>query len=305
MESGALTNPQVELGPDFPSLQPLLVLFSGRSGSTLLMQLLGTSPQIVFDRVYPFEARYLTCLLRRLRMNGQECEDRHDCNTVENIGAPRQAPGLCLHRHAECWNDQERWPKNLAVAWREFSRAAIAQAGVNGSTVGPPLYYAEKVPLWVPVLLKQAGILFRMIVLVRDPRDVFLSITAFDNKRGFPGFNRLAGDNDWTFAERFVKDYQELFKFFREEKANPSLTVVSYEHLVLKLAHESQRLSKSLHVELDPCVVDKQTSQFVHHMTSNCPRESVERWRREMPTELNEFFLKEVGDWLRYFGYES
>src|SRR5690242_2164504 len=35
-----------------------LLLISGRVGSTLLMQLLGTSPQIAFDRFYPFENRY-------------------------------------------------------------------------------------------------------------------------------------------------------------------------------------------------------------------------------------------------------
>ena len=302
---GALTNPQVELRRNVPSLKPLLVLFSGRSGSTPLMQLLGTSPQIVFDRVYPFEIRYLTYLLRKARMNGQEYEERDEWNTVENIGAPLQLLGPFPHQPDECWNDQKLWPRNLTAAWREFSRAAIAQARLNGSTVSPPLYYAEKVPLWVPVLLKKAGIRHRMIVLVRDPRDVFLSITAFDNKRGFAGFNRLACDDDWTFAERFVRDYQKLFKFFLEEEANPSLIVESYERLVLKLGDESQRLSKWLKVNLEPSVVEKQKSQFVHHMTSNSPPDSVERWRREMPTELNEFFLNEMGDWLRYFGYES
>ena len=35
-----------------------------------------------------------------------------------------------------------------------------------------------------------------LILLVRDPRDVFLSITAFDKKRGFSGFSRRADDDD-------------------------------------------------------------------------------------------------------------
>ena len=55
------------------SLNPLLILdLGGRSGSTLLMQLLGTSPQIAFDRVYPSEVRYLTYLLRWAKMLDQE-----------------------------------------------------------------------------------------------------------------------------------------------------------------------------------------------------------------------------------------
>ena len=40
-------------------------------------------------------------------------------------------------------------------------------------------------------------------------------------------------------------------------------------------------------------------------MTSNTVRESVERWRRELPTELNHFFLKKLRRDLQHFGYET
>lgn len=290
---------------NFLSLEPLLILFSGRNGSTLLMQLLGTSQQIVFDRIYPFEVGYLTYLLRWAQMLEQEYEEQEKWNAVENMFASLQVLGPFPYPRAKFWNGQELWPRSFAVAWTEFSHVAIARAGVNEISVSPPLYYAEKVPLWVPVLLKKAGMLNRMIALVRDPRDVFLSITAFDNKRGFTGFNRRVDDDDWTFAKRFVKDYQVLFKFLLEEEANTSLIVVTYERLVLNLAEESQRLGNWLRVKLDPSLVENRTSQFVRHVTSKSPQESVERWRRELSEELNQFFVSEMGDWLRYFGYET
>ena len=50
-------------------ITPLLVDALGRSGSTLLMDLLGTSPKIAFDRSYPFEQfwyRYLLATSRTL-----------------------------------------------------------------------------------------------------------------------------------------------------------------------------------------------------------------------------------------------
>lgn len=44
-------------------LLPLLAAGSGRSGTTLMMQLLGTSSRIVSDDVYAFECSYLAYLL--------------------------------------------------------------------------------------------------------------------------------------------------------------------------------------------------------------------------------------------------
>src|SRR5207248_591243 len=46
-------------------LQPLLVdPLTGRTGSTMMMAILSTSPGIAFDRVYPYESRYVTYLCR-------------------------------------------------------------------------------------------------------------------------------------------------------------------------------------------------------------------------------------------------
>src|SRR2546427_4281001 len=199
------------------SLEPLLIFSRGRTGTTLLMQLLGTSPQIIFDRVYPFEVRYLTYLLRWAQMLGQELEDDGPWNATVNAGAPLQLLGPLPHPKAKFWDGQELWPRCFVAAWREFSELVIARADVNGSTESSSLYYAEKVPPWALDLLKKAGMFYRVIMLVRDPRDVFLSIAAFDKKRGFPGFDRRADDDDWTFAKRFIQEYQCRFKILLEE----------------------------------------------------------------------------------------
>ena len=269
------------------------------------MQLLGTSPQIVFDRVYPFEVRYLTYLLRWAQMLGQEPEQGRQMNlATEFAGPPNEWLGPFPHENTGLWNGQELWPACFAAAWKEFSRTAIARTRANTGTDHVPLYYAEKIPFWVPALLRQA-IPCNIILLVRDPRDVFLSITAFDKKRGFRGFARLEDDDDRTFAQRFVYLCQQAFKIIRAEEADPYNILVKYERLVLDSANESRRLSEYLGVRLDIGVVEEQVSQLAHHMTSNSARVSVERWRRELPTELNEFFLEGLGSDLRHFGYET
>lgn len=287
------------------SLKPLLVLaVGGRSGTTLLMQLLGTSPQIAFDRVYPFEVRYLTYLLRWATMLGQESQKEGHWNPIANVAPPGQWLGPFPYESAQLWNGEELWPRCFVAAWREFSRVAAAQTRANSRTEVMPLYYAEKTPRWVPALLRRV-MSCKLLLMVRDPRDMFLSVIAFDKKRGYPGFSRRADDDDWKFAKRFVKLYQQRFKIVLEEEADPHNILINYERLVLDFENESQRLSQRLGVNFDTSVVEKSVSEFAHHMTSKSARESVERWRRELPAELNEFFLNNLGKELKHFGYKT
>jgi hypothetical protein len=177
----------------------------------------------------------------------------------------------------------------------------------NGADEGelPILYYAEKALPWVSSLLLLHAIPYKSILLVRDPRDIFLSITAFDRKRGFPGFDRRATDDDWSFAKRFVDDCRVPFQIIRKEEANSENILLKYEVLALDLVNESRRLSQHLGVTFDVGIVEKQRSEFLHHMTSDTPRGSVERWRRELPPQFNEFFVSKLHEELRHFGYET
>ena len=69
------------------------------------------------------------------------------------------------------------------------------------------------------------------------------------------------------------------------------------------MANELQRLSQRLGVKFDVGVIDRQRLEF--HTTSNTARESVERWRRELPAEFNEFFVSNFYEELTHFGYET
>ena len=56
-------------------LVPVLVDGTGRDGTTLAMQLLGTAAEIAFDRTYPYEQRYFSYLLQWSRLPLLELED--------------------------------------------------------------------------------------------------------------------------------------------------------------------------------------------------------------------------------------
>ena len=62
---------------------PLLLRSFGRTGTTVVMQLLGTSPNVLFDRVYPFEHRLLAYAARLGMVASLPLRSRHptSCST--------------------------------------------------------------------------------------------------------------------------------------------------------------------------------------------------------------------------------
>lgn len=281
----------------FDTLTPLLILGEGRSGTTLLMQLLGTSRRIAFDRFYPYEVRYLTYLLQWAWLLGLKREPDERWNPAMNAHPSGGPIGPFPYLDAQTWDWEGIWKSCFQHAWQLFSNV------VRGGTEDA-VYYAEKVATWSLEYLKQV-VQYRTIVLVRDPRDIFLSITAFDKKRGFSGFDRFADDDDWMYARRVTNRYKELFPMIRDEATASHGFLIRYEDLALNLDAEAKRLSDWLGVKLDPEVVKAQVANFAHHMTSDNPQSSVARWRREMPAELNDFFVKEIHEELLHFGYEA
>jgi len=278
-------------------LEPLLVLsIFGRSGTTLLMQLLGTSEQIVFDRDYPFETRYLTYLLRWSLLLQEGYQPNDAWNPDINNKAPGGRIGPFPYSNAKYWKGREMWIPCFQSAWREFSRMSSVQKCVEYR------YYAEKTPFWAPEYLQQA-MPYKAILLIRDPRDVFLSITAFDKKRGFPGFVREVADDDWTFAQRLVKLFRERIPVIHRETDKKNSMLVPYELLASSLPAASEKIGKWLGIPFNPFVVEAQASSFSHHMTSRDPSASIGRWKKEMDKDIRDFFEKELADELEFLGY--
>src|SRR5882724_7647293 len=63
-------------------LTPILVAGCGRSGTTVLMELLATDPRVAFDRRYPNENRCLTYLAKFALLAGRPGDGPH-VNSVQ------------------------------------------------------------------------------------------------------------------------------------------------------------------------------------------------------------------------------
>ncbi len=230
---------------------------SGRTGTTLLMNLLGTSPEVAFDRRHPAEQRIASYLARMaVAMTEPFDADRHRDTTDFFFGPPPSWGPLPFASDAV---DVEAWrPALLGAMWSSASNALLA--------VRPEAtWYAEKLAVDDAVLV-DAGIEVLRIDLVRDPRDVLASRRAF-----------LAGGTEhWERSAGTVAD--ELSARLDELDDRPAELRLRYEDVVGDLPGTAATLAARLGVRLDPAAVDRPPQ----HVTTPTAAASVGRWRHDI-----------------------
>ena len=279
-----------------PLLEPILVAGGGRSGTTLLMQLLGTSPRIAFDRVYPFEHRYLTYLIRWAGLLSPGAPPEGWNQTALASRRSELIGPIPWERAEALGGDPDGFRRAcFLAAWERFSAAPGHEAGAT--------HYAEKTPPWLAGELD--GLLPCTVLMpIRDPRDVFLSVVAFVEKRGRSGFGMQVDEPPLQFAERFVKNQRIRMRQARQAERTGTATIVRYEQMVADLPDEAGRIGSLLDIELDPAAIREEQEQFRGHMTAATPEASVQRWKREMSPEILAVFNEAIGEEMSAAGYE-
>jgi hypothetical protein len=253
-------------------LEPILIRpMEGRTGSTLLMSLLGTAPEVVFDRVHPYENRYLTYLSRLVEHLADPvgANDRWDNGVL--IEGDRHLIGS-IPFTTEIVQRARLQRSATRHLWAAFSESVPRPRGVER-------YYAEKNLGPGLGLLTAAGIECRVINLVRDPRDVVASIRAFDAKRGTFGFGRVPGQTDLAYLGWLVG---VMARNLAEMTAREGAMWVRYEDLVSDLPTVSAELSEWLGITLVPDQALRRARDQGRHVTMQDPLDSIGRWRSDL-----------------------
>lgn len=298
-----------------PPLVPILVDGSGRDGTTLMMQLLGTSAEIAFDRTYPYEQRYLSYLLHWSRLPTRVGWDEESWNrdslahskALEEAGVIGPLP----------WADRslitgegerEFWQDAFDVAWASFSeRARAAVRSRLGDQSLSVRYYAQKNADSWTLELARVPVAPRLICVLRDPRDTWVSSVAFHRRRAAEGraFLPIGPDEPVEATlDRFVADQRTRLHWLRTVEADHEAPVVRYETMVSDLAAVADRLGEWLGLRLDAEAVQLRRGEFADHVTSADVGQSVGRWRQEMSADLAARFWQAMGAELAEFGYE-
>lgn len=278
---------------------PVLLRSFGRSGSTFMMQLLGSHENVLFERVYPFENRYLTYLARVAALTGMQPDNDSEWNHDRLMHHNVKRVGPLPYQNISVF-DKSSMPKTVfSPLWDGFSKS------LHSPENDLPVFYAEKVAHDICSLVNQS-VYSKNLFLIRDPRDEFLSIKSFNKKRGFNGFGWQSDDTDESFALKICRSrkmfMQEIEKINDKEDRR---LMVRYEDAIEDAKKTCTRLSDWLGIQLDADSVQKNANNYHHHMTSQKASDSVRRWKSEMNDGLQEIFVSELGDELASLGYEK
>jgi hypothetical protein len=264
-------------------------LISGRTGSTLLMQLLATAPTIEFDRVAPYEHNYLAYFSDLAGQVAQPIQSPDARRAPAPVLLPTPFPAML--------DGDELAGRLLRGMWREFS-------DLRRQHNPDARFWAEKFgDRAVPATLPAA----KVLLLIRDPRDIWCSINSFDDRRGFYGFGRQADESRASFLKFFLGSVHDLLD--RSFPQSSSVLLVRYEDLVTRVDREARRIGAWLGVDLDPAAVIANRSSFREHMTSadpaSDPSSSVGRWRRDLSPDEREVFRTDLGAAIAQLGYPA
>ena len=238
-----------------PRLIPVLVDYFGRDGSTAMMALLASSPQIVVEGRYPYEARPYAQLLETVAVGSGEA-------------------------------DPEAVRTAIEAAWSERSRALLGGAGRAGR------FYAEKL-VDARRFDRALQPSTRLIVMLRDPRDTFVSVESFSRAVGAEEIGGAGGDE--VRLERFVARQRERLRWIATLEEGRDTLLVDYRDLATDLAGVAERTSAWLDVELAPERVARDFRLRWVHGTSPEPAGSIGRWRRELDPGVAEVLVRELG----------
>ncbi len=281
------------------SLIPIMVRTFGRTGSTLLMQILGTSDQVLFEKQYPFEHRYLTYVYNMSRMIRTRAKAGAEWDNDLLFQSKSDTIGPLPYGTTDIIDNEKLSSYVFSGLWEQFSRSMCE---THECAYGRDYFYAEKVPAEVAHYANE-HMKCKNIFLLRDPRDEMVSIMSFNEKRGFRSFGWTDDDTDISYAEKMCNNRRYFMQHMHKAEDSARRINVRYEDLINNGPEEVERLSEWAGVTMNyEGAVGNNDIQKIH-MTSKDSASSVERWRNELSNEVQNIFTRELGEELSNLGY--
>jgi hypothetical protein len=281
-----------ETRPEPATIAPIFVVGAGRSGTTLLRLMLNEHPDISI----PSESHIIGPLMRTFGAHAILADD----TLARALSMVLETP--------EWQRDFGHTPDELCIAVGE-GPLTLAQFfdRVFRLEVGPePAHWGDKTPAnmwWVGPLL-ECFPNAQAVAIVRDPRDVYLSLLPLN----------WFGDDPWTIG-RYIAHNDAWLQRWVSTCAPERLHVVRYEDLVSDTEGTLRRLCDGLGVPFAPGMVGfhentrRNVQQWeldqVHQKLLRPPAsDDIARWKRE-GTRLDRMEVEAVtADMMHAWGYE-
>jgi hypothetical protein len=286
----------VAMAHDERGLMPVigLRLLEGRVGSTLLMQLLASAPEVVCDRRYPTgEYRYLSYCVRVAGWMGTPFDPERDVGVTEMLFGPADRGGP-LPWHAESLSVERLGPRVLQALWRECSAGFVEQTPQGR-------LYAEKLACAAEPIVA-AGIPLQVIDVVRDPRDVVASMIAFGDRAGRWGFGRKPGQSEAEWIADLIDVFATRLEVALDARRGSTM-LLRYEDFAVDLHQTAEALGSWLNVRLDADAALQERAD--NHITSVSVADSIGRWRRDLDRRAADEIWRALQTKLEPLGYRA
>jgi hypothetical protein len=287
---------------EWQPLQAILVTAPGRSGTTLLMNRLARSPQIVAGEMHPFEVRQIAYWSGVVATLSGPADFEHATHPDRlegdgfRVGAsPFSHPNYRdLFRRKEL--ESEYFQQYVPTQLRDLAQRIVLEYYLrirdDRQKLGA-VFFAEKNNNLHRPTRTFARALFpdlKEIVLVRDPRDLLCSQAAYF-RRGYQAiFQQLGGA---------LEEYLRI-----RRQAGDRVLFLKYEDLLLHPGPSSDLIAAYLGSD---CVIptdsDAEHAGFAAHATSDSPMASIERWKSQLPRKLQSQCAQAWSEYLGEFGY--
>lgn len=276
---------------------PILICGQGRTGTTALMKLLGTSQDVFCDPVYPHEKRYLTYWAKLAELlNRDVAYGEFRMEDLANFEVSR------LGRFPWYYDDhyeKSNWPPSpadwLAGFWRAFTELVRQHHGAAR-------LYAEKSPSWLPALVRES-FPCEVIYLIRDPRDVCISARMFHARdTGFlSGLQNPYDQNELLHRTAFA--FIQIYENYVSDRQRPDTICLRYEDYVCSLESQVAELEKRFRVSLK---IEESQRQWSQHGTAPTLAASVRRWETEgLDAGISRKLVHCVGREMRALAYDT
>ena len=296
-----------------PRRQPILITTFGRSGSMLLMRLLGSHPEVLAYKPYRYEQRVASYWIDLLLTLSEPTTylrgivpDRDVDDRTWWLGTNMTMPWPLRDQRVQDWLGGDAIT-DLAVMSQERIDATYERIAAETGT-GRERYFPEKSNLRVSNIAAELYPDGRELFLVRDFRDMVASVFAYDRKRGLAGFGRTDAESDVEYVERLGGWVDSLAHAWERRRDRSHL--IRYEDLVRDPERSVTELLEHLDVDSSAPTVrsmlaglSQDVPELREHHTSESPQSSIGRWQSDLDPEVAATAERVFGPALALFGY--
>ncbi len=301
--------------PYEPMLRALLVTSIGRTGSTLLMRLLAAHPAVVAYRRHPYEARaakywlhLLKALARPVDPGGRAGQPNEFHLDPVVSGTPFATAAFAAYPAAAAWAGDGYLDDLAAFCLRSIDGWYERVGREQGQP--EPVYWAEKTfPDEYAALARELYPGGKEVVLVRDFRDMWTSMRAYNERRGFGDFGRARAATDQAWLAELRLGAVRLYE--TAQKRGSAARIVRYEDLVADPGSTLAGLLAYLELDASPATIQAMVAaaaaeipELRAHRTSATVEASLGRWKRDLSPEEQALVRAAFDDVLPPFGYD-